>query len=129
MSQLLFVYGTLRRDCNSSAHQTYLADANFVASAKLQAKLFRISYYPALVLTHEDLWVQGEVYHLPGDAELRALDTYEECNVPPVSDQEYVRVLTDVILSSGKQVSAWTYVYNRPTEALELIVSGNFLQP
>jgi gamma-glutamylcyclotransferase (GGCT)/AIG2-like uncharacterized protein YtfP len=129
MTQLLFVYGTLRRTCNSKAHQTYLADAEFVADAKLQAKLFRISYYPAIVLTCEDSWVQGEVYKLSSEAQLDALDVYEECTVPPMDGQEYIRIAADAVLATGELIRAWTYVYNRPTETLELIASGDFLQP
>lgn len=128
-STKLFVYGTLRRACRSGAHNRYLASADFLGEAKLQAKLFRISYYPAIVLTCEDSWVQGEVYKLPDEAELHALDAYEECAVPPVDGQEYIRIAADVVLATGEQIRAWTYVYNRPTETLELIASGDFLQP
>jgi gamma-glutamylcyclotransferase (GGCT)/AIG2-like uncharacterized protein YtfP len=73
--------------------------------------------------------VQGEVYKLSSEAQLDVLDVYEECTVPPMDGQEYIRIAADAVLATGELIRAWTYVYNRPTETLELIASGDFLQP
>lgn len=123
----LFVYGTLRRTCSTGAHKTYLNGATFIGDAKLHAKLFRVSYYPAIVLSNEGTWVIGEVYRLTGDAQLQALDKYEECAPPINNQQEYKRELVQVQLADG-ELMAWTYIYNRPTEGLTQIISGDFLQ-
>lgn len=128
MSLRIFVYGTLRRACATGAHDKYLAGALFVSNAKLQAKLFRIRYYPAIVLTQENSWVEGEVYELKDDAQLALLDEYEECKIPAVADQEYIREIVDVVLVSGAKLPVWTYIYNRSVESLEQIISGNFLK-
>ena len=127
MPDLLFVYGTLRRACGSDAHHRYLAGAIFVANAKLQGKLFRVSYYPAVTLTTEDCWVQGEIYQLRDAAQLAALDEYEECQIPADANQEYIRTCVNVVMASGEQQQAWVYLYNRPTDSLALIDSGDFL--
>lgn len=125
----LFVYGTLRRTCSTGAHKTYLHGATFISDAKLQAKLFRVSYYPAIVLSKADEWVIGEVYSLIGEAQLHTLDIYEEC-APPISDhQEYRREQVQIQLANGEQLVAWAYLYNRPTEELTKITSGDFLHP
>lgn len=129
MAELLFVYGTLRQQCRSNAHTRFLADAHFIANAKLRAKLFRISYYPAAVLVDENCWVQGEIYQLHDSAQLAALDEYEECQVPALDNQEYIRKQVNVVLASGEQQQVWTYLYNRSTESLALISSGDFLNP
>lgn len=129
MPELLFVYGTLRRTCRSDAHNRYLAGAIFIADAKLQAKLYRVSYYPAVVLTNEDCWVQGEIYQLRDTAQLAALDEYEECKTPADANQEYIRASVNVVMASGEQQQAWVYLYNRPTDSLALIGSGDFLNP
>ncbi len=123
----LFVYGTLRRTCSTGAHNTYLNGAQFISDAKIQARLFRVSYYPAIVLSTQDEWVVGEVYRLTNDAQLQALDDYEECAVPARSGQEYRRELTQVTLSNSETLLAWVYIFNRPTDHLFHIQSGDFL--
>jgi len=124
----LFVYGTLRRTCSTGAHKIYLNDAEFIGDAKLQATLFCVSYYPAIVLSDEDTWVIGEVYRLTGDKQLQALDEYEECAPPTNNNHEYKRELTQVQLANGESLMAWTYIYNRSTKELTQITSGDFLQ-
>ena len=123
----LFVYGTLRRTCATGAHNTYLSGATFINDAKIQARLFRVSYYPAIALSTQDEWVVGEVYRLTNEAQLQTLDDYEECAVPARSGQEYRRELTQVTLSNGETLLAWVYVFNRPTDHLFHIQSGDFL--
>jgi len=125
----LFVYGTLRRTCTTGAHNTYLQGATFIGDAKIQATLFRVSYYPAIVLSTNNEWVIGEVYCLKDDAQLHALDIYEEC-APPINEyHEYRREPALVELTTGQTITAWVYVYNRSTDGLPRITSGDFLQP
>lgn len=123
----VFVYGTLRRTCSTGAHKTYLQGATFIGDARIQAKLFRVSYYPAIILSNEDEWVNGEVYRLVDEAQLHALDDYEECSLPANNEQEYRREQIRVKLTNGEQLNAWAYIYNRSTENLTLIAQGNFL--
>jgi gamma-glutamylcyclotransferase (GGCT)/AIG2-like uncharacterized protein YtfP len=123
----IFVYGTLRSDCNSGAHQRFLGKAKFIGSARLQARLFRISYYPAITLTLDDHWVQGEVYELTSEQDLALLDDYEECSATPDPAQEYRREQVMVILANGERDWVWTYVYQRATEGLTIIESGDFI--
>lgn len=125
----LFVYGTLRRDCKSGAHATYLAGAEFIDRARINGKLFRVSYYPALVLDESSDWVTGEVYQLASPEQLARLDAYEECTYPALSGQEYQRVQVQVKTAAGNYLSAWVYAYQHSCEKLELIASGDFLNP
>ncbi|HCS64478.1 MAG TPA: gamma-glutamylcyclotransferase [Cellvibrio sp.] len=125
----IFVYGTLRRSCTTGAHQNYLAEAEFIDNAKINGRLYRVSYYPALVLDDAAGWVVGEVYRLTSSEQLIYLDTYEECTHPSRPDQEYQRNKIDVVTESGIELSAWVYSYQRAIEGLELITSGDFLHP
>jgi gamma-glutamylcyclotransferase (GGCT)/AIG2-like uncharacterized protein YtfP len=125
----IFVYGTLRRTCTTGAHRTYLAAAKFIDNAKVKGTLYRVSYYPAVVLDESAGWVVGEVYQLTSSAQLQQLDTYEECTYPSLPDQEYQRTQVDVITSSGRLLSAWIYSYQHAIKNLELIASGDFLNP
>lgn len=125
-TNLLFVYGTLRRDCPSGAHQQYLSGAEFIARAQVRGKLYRVSYYPALALTGSE-WVQGEIYRLRDEQQLAQLDAYEECTYPALPDQEYQRCLIEAESIKGELFNAWVYAYQRPLDNLPLIASGDFL--
>lgn len=125
----IFVYGTLRRACTTGAHQTYLAGAEFSDTAKINGKLYRVSYYPALVLDNSADWVLGEVYRLTSAEQLIRLDAYEECTYPSLPDQEYQRKKIDILTDSGKMLSVWIYSYQHAVEGLELITTGDFLNP
>ncbi|WP_039916969.1 gamma-glutamylcyclotransferase family protein [Cellvibrio mixtus] len=129
---LLFVYGTLRRACPTGAHQKFLADAGFIANAQVRGKLYRVSYYPALVLeenAQSAQWVKGEVYKLASPEQLRALDAYEECDFPAAPEQEYQRKRHEVITATGEKLQVWIYAYQHPITNLPLITSGDFLNP
>jgi gamma-glutamylcyclotransferase (GGCT)/AIG2-like uncharacterized protein YtfP len=128
VSPLIFVYGTLRRKSTSGAHQRFLHNAEFIGDALLRAKLFRVSYYPAMTLTDDNFLVVGEVYALRDEQHLHCLDEYEECATPWHDGQEYRREQVSVTMQDDqRRLSVWTYVYNRPTAGLEHIVSGDFL--
>jgi len=128
-SAYLFVYGTLRRDTHSKMFQLLAQYAEYVGAACYQGLLYKIEDYPGVVPSenHADL-VQGEVYKLY-DLELilSQLDQYEECGACFLQPTEYLRELWDVRLQSGKLIQAWLYRYNRLTNCLELLPSGDFL--
>jgi len=126
---LIFVYGTLRRGCNTGAHQRFLGDAEFLGSARVRGRLYQISYYPGLVPDVNAGWVSGEVYRLADEAQLGALDDYEECPPPRHPNQEYRREQLQLIMAKGAQLQAWTYVYQQSTRDLQIIASGDFLSP
>mgnify|MGYP003578955254 CR=1 FL=1 len=131
-SDLLFVYGTLRRDSPTGAHQKYLTGAEFIAHAQVYGKLYRVSYYPALVLEEnpDDVHrVSGEVYKLANADQLSALDAYEECDYPALPDQEYQRKRHEVITTAGEKLQVWIYAYQHSIAHLPLIESGDFLNP
>lgn len=126
---LIFVYGTLRRNSAAGAHHPFLHNAIYLGGANLQAKLFRVSYYPGAVLTREDFHVSGEVYELVGDQQLQLLDDYEECPQPWHAEQEYRREIVSVTMQeNNKTLDAWTYLYNHPVHNLEQIMNGDFNQ-
>jgi len=127
--ELIFVYGTLRSGCTTGAHQTYLAGATFIAPAKIKGTLFKVSYYPALVVDDAADWVIGEVYQLASAEQLATLDTYEECTYPAQPEQEYQRRKVTVLTDAGGYLSAWVYAYQHASAQLEFIASGDFLNP
>ncbi|WP_049631073.1 gamma-glutamylcyclotransferase [Cellvibrio sp. pealriver] len=125
----LFVYGTLRRDCTTGAHQRYLAGAEFIAKARVRGRLYRVSYYPALVIDESGDWVKGEIYRLKDAAQLSALDEYEECSYPATPDQEYQRITVFANADNEKEIACWVYAYQQTPDGLAVIESGDFLNP
>ena len=125
----LFVYGTLRLGTNSEMFQVLARQADFVGKASYQGQLYKIDDYPGAVPSKNktDL-VQGEVYQLhDADFILPQLDQYEECGAGFLQPTEYVRELCELRLQNDQIIQAWFYRYNRATDALELLASGDFV--
>lgn len=128
-TQHIFVYGTLRQDFNNDNCSILIRYADFIDKAAFQGKLYKIDYYPGVVPSDNpsDL-VQGEVYRLNVcEFALVELDKYEECGTGFDEPTEYVREIHFVRLCSGEMIPAWVYVYNRPTDGLGRLPSGDFL--
>ena len=126
----LFVYGTLRRDINSEMYHLLARYDKFVGDAIFQGKLYMVGAYPGLVPSDNprDV-VYGEVYKLScPDTVLSRLDDYEECGPKFSEPTQYVRRKQDVKLKTGHVMSAWVYIFARPTVGLQLIESGDFLR-
>lgn len=123
MLDLLFVYGTLRKDVRNSKFRMLAQKANevtFVGHARVQGRLFHLGGYPGLVLSNDPgAWVRGEVSSLADPNEtLSRLDDYE--------GQEFERVETDVVLDSGLQDKAWVYIYKGSIAGRQEIASGDY---
>jgi len=127
----LFVYGTLRKHADSPARRLLPDHSRFIGKASCQGRLFRAGHYPALVPTlHRDERVYGEVYRLFDTAKaFLLLDRYEGYQKENRRRSEYLRVRQPVRLQGGRLVFAWVYIYNRPTDNLSRIHSGDFLSP
>jgi len=125
----MFVYGTLRKDTDSEMYHLLARYAEFVGDATYQGRLYRIGYYPGVVPSdNPGHRVRGEVYSLrEPERVLPMLDQYEECGPGFAERTEYVRDKQEVVLSTGRKLIAWVYIYNRSTEGLPEIISGDFL--
>lgn len=129
-SEYLFVYGTLRKGAASEMQRWFARYADFAGSATYQGRLYKIDDYPGAVpsknSTHR---VKGEVYSLREATKvLSKLDEYEGCGPGFSQPTEYVRERQAVVLSGGRELIAWVYIYNRATAGLAEIASGDFLR-
>lgn len=118
----LFVYGSLRRNRGGGNHPL-LAGATHRGDATVEGTLYRVSWYPGLVLEGNGR-VHGELFELPAEraqSMIAALDEYEGGG--------YRRVASHAQLSSGASVETFLYVYAGPIEGLEVIPSGDFGAP
>ncbi len=120
--QYLFVYGLLRSDVGGPRQARLAQTARLIGQATWQGRLYRVAEFPGAVASDDEgEQVVGELYELGAGAEalLAELDAYEE--VP----EDYVRVRS-AVACAGRGFEAWVYVWNRPTDGLGRIESGDF---
>ncbi len=129
----LFVYGTLRRDVDHPMAKLLRSASTHVGEARFQGQLYRVSWYPAAIASDAAIDVViGDVFELNRtgrDVLFEKLDEYEgttgETGRPPY----YRRERHPVTLTDRGAIQAWIYLFNRKTNRLERIESGDFLNP
>lgn len=119
--QLVFVYGTLRR---GASNHWRMEGAEFVASGTVKGTVFRIDWYPGLVLGG-DAHVVGEVFAVPPD-QLAALDEFEGVSAAENGNCEYRRVKT-IVATDDAAIEAWVWEWLGPVDESCRISSGDWL--
>ncbi len=112
--ELVFVYGTLR--CGGSNHFR-MAGAEFVESGVLRGRLYRIDWYPGLVLDASGDEVSGEVFSVDRKT-LAALDEFE--------GHEYRRIQATVKTPYGVPIKAWMWEWLMPVDESQRISGGDW---
>ena len=125
-TDLLFVYGTLRRGSAHANAARLARESSWLGTATLRGTLYRVGWHPALVLEGEDT-VTGDLLRLtdPG-ASLAWLDSFEGCGPDDPPPHDYRREIASV-MTAGGAVDAMVYVWNLPLCGLERITSGDWL--
>ena len=124
----LFVYGTLRQASQAPMSQVLASHSEYMDEGTIQAKLFDVGEYPAVVLSsNKNDTVIGEVFKINNSALLDQLDEYEGCSESDKQPHEYKRIKATAKLSNGKTVEAWIYAFNQSTDSLHLIESGDYM--
>ncbi len=135
MSELVFVYGTLRKGQRANH---YLETAQFLDEGRIEGfDLYDLGAYPGVqksncatvqgtLCLHA---VEGEVYEIESEW-LPILDRYEGCYNNDPGASLYVRVKTPVFLNNRQATveDAWVYVYNNRVDKAQLIHSGDWLK-
>lgn len=130
-AEYLFVYGTLRRDTEHPMAGVLAAASTYVGRGAYQGRLFRVSWYPGAIPSDfpQDR-VIGDVFRIRDGraAELFGmLDTYEGTTPEAEEAPYYRRERVRVRMGGGGEIEAWIYLFNRSTEAMGRIESGDFL--
>ena len=121
-SELVFVYGTLRRGGSNAIR---MDGAEFVGPATVGGALYRISWYPGLVLDGDGR-VTGEIYRV-GAEQLRALDEFEGLAAGEIEGSEYRRVRVEADAGDDEVVEVWVYEWKGAFDEDERIQSGDWL--
>lgn len=125
----LFVYGTLRRASGHPMHRVLAEAADFVGEATAAGRMYWADGYPCVVPSESPAdRVRGEVYRLADpEPTFAALDAYEQCDRSCPEQGLFRRRRVEVTVDDGRRLDAWIYLYNRSTEGLPRIASGDFL--
>ncbi len=122
--QLVFVYGTLRR---GGSNHFRLAGAEFISAGTIAGRMYRIDWYPGLVLDGAGDEIQGEVYSVGPDL-LSALDIFEGLSAGEIEGSEYRRVQTLVMQRNSQPIDAWVWEWIGTTEEAQRISDGDWLK-
>ncbi len=120
--ELVFVYGTLRR---GGSNHFRMSGADFVAAGIVLGKIYKIDWYPGLVLGNEGR-VKGEVFSVDA-AQLLELDAFEGLSAGEVEGSEYRRVKAEVFTPDGKTIGAWVWEWLGPFDETRLVAEGDWL--
>lgn len=120
--ELVFVYGTLRR---GGSNHFRMEKAEFISEARARGFLYRIDWYPGLVLDERGNDIAGEVYAVDPDL-LSVLDVFEGISAQEVEGSEYRRVRTVVKLPEGF-LSPWVWEWNGAVDESKKIAGGDWL--
>lgn len=121
-SELVFVYGTLRRGASNACR---MAGAEFMGRAVVAGDLYRIDWYPGLV-TGGCGRVVGEIYRVDEGA-LRELDRYEGIPEGESEGQEYRKVRVEAVLDGAGSREVLVYEWKGMTDAASRIPDGDWL--
>lgn len=122
--QLVFVYGTLRR---GGSNHFRMAGAEFVASGTITGRMYRIDWYPGLVLDDAGDEIHGEVYSVAVEL-LEALDVFEGLSAGEIEGSEYRRVQTTVVRRDSQTTRAWVWEWLGGTDESQRLMDGDWLK-
>lgn len=122
--QRIFVYGTLRR---GGSNHFRLAGGQFVGEGQVNGRLYRIDWYPGLVLDPGAGEVRGELHEVTAEM-LHELDVFEGISAGEIEGCEYRRVPTDVTCGNST-MRAWVWEWVGPVKETDRIPDGDWLGP
>jgi gamma-glutamylcyclotransferase (GGCT)/AIG2-like uncharacterized protein YtfP len=129
MNPHLFVYGSLMSSAGHAMGERLRREARLIGKATIQARLYRISWYPGAVASGDpDERVHGEFYALENpDRALAWLDAYEGIRPGNRDENEYERAERPARLSPGEEIAAWVYLYRKDVAGLSAVSGGRWV--
>lgn len=123
-AQLVFIYGSLRR---GGSNHFRMAGAEFIASGTITGRMYRIDWYPGLVLDEAGDEIHGEVYSV-GPELLSALDVFEGFSAGETQGSEYRRVQTTVVQQDSSTLTAWVWEWLGLVDESQRFSDGDWLK-
>jgi len=122
----LFAYGTLLGGRRPAAIARVAERLAILGPATVRGRLYDLGEYPGLVLDPAADEVHGNIFTVPDESVLAALDAYEgfDPDAPPRS--LFVRTPVAATLPDGRSFDCFVYVYNRDPAEAPLIANGRY---
>ena len=118
--QLLFVYGTLRRESSHPLAQRLASTSEYRGEAKIPGNLYWTGDdFPGLIPAEVDATVVGDLYQLDDPALLDVIDVYE--------GSFYERKRLPVESPVTGPAAAWVYIYLGAVDPARRIEQGDFI--
>jgi gamma-glutamylcyclotransferase (GGCT)/AIG2-like uncharacterized protein YtfP len=127
MSDLLFVYGSLRPAAGHPHGRRLAAEATALGVGSVAGRLYDLGDYPGLVLEAGPERVRGEVFRLAAGSPLwPLLDAYEAGDA---MNPEFVRTRAVVTLAcDGARLDCALYVYRGSVAGRAQVLGGDWLR-
>ena len=122
MSEFVFLYGSLMRGFESHKTVDLPSRAEFAGEAHCVGTLYDLGDNPGMTLEGNGR-VLGELYRVVDDGLIEGLDRFEGYYPESTEDSLYVRRLEEVV---DRDLDAWVYVYNGPTDDAEVVEPGDW---
>jgi gamma-glutamylcyclotransferase (GGCT)/AIG2-like uncharacterized protein YtfP len=122
--EVVFVYGTLRR---GGSNHFRMAGAEFISPGTITGRMYRIDWYPGLVIDPAGDEIHGEAYWVDPEL-LAALDAFEGLSAGEIEGSEYRRIRTTVIQKDSQTLTAWAWEWLGATEESQRISDGDWLK-
>lgn len=129
MTDLLFVYGTLRSGYGRHGVLRRLG-ARYVGLGTVQGELFNLGDFPGALKSESVLpRIAGEVYQLrPAARAFKVLDPVEGFRPMDPASSLFKREAAEIVFQDGRRAAAWVYWLNRLPWLATRIPSGDYAQ-
>lgn len=121
--ELVFVYGTLRRGASNAWR---MDGAEWLGAGEVEGRLYRIDWYPGLVLDPGQGRVAGDLWRVKA-GHLAELDAFEGASTEEVEGAEYRRVKARILGVDPVRSEAWVWEWRGPEREEDRIAGGDWL--
>lgn len=124
-SDLLFVYGTLKKNSQHPIAIAFHNKSTFIGTTQLSGCLYRVAWYPAAIFNSNELTsvIHGDIFQINDLSIWNVLNEFEGVNE---ASPQYKKRLIEIIYNE-KPLNVWVYEYIQDIKGLEVISSGNFI--
>ena len=130
-SYKIFVYGSLRSGFRNPAYEYLTRYFKYSGEALVKGKFFDAGSHPVALPTEDEHFILGELYTMNSADDFswafEQLDDYEGLHVEVGEIPLYTRKLAE-IFQNGDTQTAWIYWYNKSTEGMPEIETGDVMR-
>ena len=127
MKDLLFLYGTLLPVESPEEVADSVGDLRRIGPARIRGRLYDLGDYPGAIFDPASTtWIHGEIFEIPDNAVLQAIDRYEEFDDSNPRTSLFIRTRVPARLRDGHDVESWAYLYNRDPGDAPLVTGGSY---